>query len=163
MNKFRIGYGEDIHRLVEGRKLILGGIEIPFTKGLLGHSDADCLLHALMDSLLGALALGDIGLYFPPDDPAYEGADSTKLLAKVKALVDESGYAISNVDLLLFAEQPKLKPYREQIRRHIASLLGLALDQVGFQAMSNEGLDAVGEGKAIRAVSTVLLERKENE
>lgn len=163
MSQFRLGYGEDIHRLVEGRKLILGGIEIPFEKGLLGHSDADCLLHALMDSLLGALALGDIGLYFPPDDPEYEGADSTKLLAKVKSLVDDSNYAISNVDLLLFAEQPKLKPYRESIRSNIANLLGLDISQVGFQAMSNEGLDAVGRGEAIRAVSTVLLERKDNE
>ncbi len=163
MSQFRLGYGEDIHRLVEGRKLILGGIEIPFEKGLLGHSDADCLLHALMDSLLGALALGDIGLYFPPDDPEYEGADSTKLLAKVKSLVDDSNYAISNVDLLLFAEQPKLKPYRESIRSNIANLLDLDISQVGFQAMSNEGLDAVGRGEAIRAVSTVLLERKENE
>lgn len=163
MSQFRLGYGEDIHRLVEGRKLILGGIEIPFEKGLLGHSDADCLLHALMDSLLGALALGDIGLYFPPDDPEYEGADSTKLLAKVKSLVDDSNYAISNVDLLLFAEQPKLKPYRESIRSNIANLLDLDISQVGFQAMSNEGLDAVGRGEAIRAVSTVLLERKDNE
>lgn len=163
MSQFRLGYGEDIHRLVEGRKLILGGIEIPFEKGLLGHSDADCLLHALMDSLLGALALGDIGLYFPPDDPEYEGADSTKLLAKVKSLVEDSNYAISNVDLLLFAEQPKLKPYRESIRSNIANLLDLDISQVGFQAMSNEGLDAVGRGEAIRAVSTVLLERKENE
>ena len=163
MSQFRLGYGEDIHRLVEGRKLILGGIEIPFEKGLLGHSDADCLLHALMDSLLGALALGDIGLYFPSDDPEYEGADSTKLLAKVKSLVDDSNYAISNVDLLLFAEQPKLKPYRESIRSNIANLLDLDISQVGFQAMSNEGLDAVGRGEAIRAVSTVLLERKENE
>ena len=163
MSQFRLGYGEDIHRLVEGRKLILGGIEIPFEKGLLGHSDADCLLHALMDSLLGALALGDIGLYFPPDDPEYEGADSTKLLAKVKSLVDDSNYAISNVDLLLFAEQPKLKPYRESIRSNLAHRLDLEISQVGFQAMSNEGLAAVGRGEAIRAVSTVLLARKENE
>ncbi len=163
MNRYRIGYGEDIHRLVEGRKLILGGVEIPYEKGLLGHSDADCLLHALMDSLLGGLALGDIGVYFPPDDPAYEGADSCRLLLKVKELVDESPYAISNIDLLLFAERPKLNPYREAIRQNIASLLGLSLDQIGFQAMSNEGLDAVGRGEAIRAVSTVLLERKEND
>lgn len=163
MNRYRIGYGEDIHRLVEGRKLILGGVKIPYEKGLLGHSDADCLLHALMDSLLGGLALGDIGVYFPPDDQAYEGADSCRLLLKVKELVDESPYAISNIDLLLFAERPKLNPYREAIRQNIASLLGLSLDQIGFQAMSNEGLDAVGRGEAIRAVSTVLLERKEND
>lgn len=163
MGKYRIGIGEDIHRLCLGRKLILGGVEIPFGEGLDGHSDADCLLHSLMDALLGALALGDIGVYFPPDDPAYEGADSKKLAKEVMGLIKGKGYCVSNCDLLLFAEAPKLKPYAEAIRHSVADILEVGIEDVGFQAMSNEGLDAVGQRKAIRAVSAVLLEKAEGE
>lgn len=163
MGKYRIGIGEDIHRLAPGRKLMLGGVEIPFDEGLDGHSDADCLLHSLMDALLGALALGDIGVHFPPDDPRYEGADSRKLAKEVMGLIKGKGYRVSNCDLLLFAEAPKLKPYSEAIRLSVAAILEVGIEDVGFQAMSNEGLDAVGRRKAIRAVSAVLLEKAEGE
>ena len=154
----RIGYGEDIHRLVEGRPLILGGVHIPFEKGLLGHSDADCLLHAVMDAILGALAEGDIGVFFPPDDPAYEGADSAMLTKQVVALMHEKGYRIENIDIMLLAERPKLNPYREQMKRSIADTLGILPSQVGLKLGTNEGLGAVGEGKAIAAKAVVLLE-----
>ena len=156
----RIGLGEDIHRLVEGRKLFLGGVQIPFEKGLLGHSDADCLLHAVMDSILGALGKGDIGVYFPPDDPTYEGADSKALLKEVTAIMEKEGYEVSNIDVLVTAERPKLNPYREQIRNSIASLLEIDVSRVGLQLMTNEGLDALGKGEAIAAKSIVLLQER---
>lgn len=156
----RIGLGEDIHRLVEGRKLFLGGVQIPFEKGLLGHSDADCLLHAVMDSILGALGKGDIGVYFPPDDPTYEGADSKMLLQEVTAIMEKEGYEVGNIDVLVTAERPKLNPYREQIRNSIASLLKIDISRVGLQLMTNEGLDALGKGEAIAAKSIVLLQER---
>ena len=156
----RIGLGEDIHRLVEGRKLFLGGVQIPFEKGLLGHSDADCLLHAVMDSILGALGKGDIGVYFPPDDPTYEGADSKALLKEVTAIMEKEGYEVVNIDVLVTAERPKLNPYREQIRNSIASLLKIDVSRVGLQLMTNEGLDALGKGEAIAAKSIVLLQER---
>lgn len=154
----RIGYGEDIHRLVEGRPLILGGVHIPFEKGLLGHSDADCLLHAVMDAILGALSENDIGVLFPPDDPAYEGADSVMLTKKVVYIMKQKGYCISNVDIMLLAEKPKLNPYREAMKQSIANALEITPSQVGLQLGTNEGLDAIGEGKAIAAKAVVLLE-----
>ena len=155
----RIGLGEDIHRLVEGRPLILGGVKVPYELGLLGHSDADCVLHAIMDAILGALGKGDIGVFFPPDDPAYEGADSKVLAKKILGVMKEEGYHINNIDVLLTAEHPKLNPYRKAMHESIASILEIDISQVGLQLMTNEGLDAVGESRAIAAKAIVLLEK----
>ncbi len=160
MSNLRIGYGEDIHRLVPNRKLILGGVEIPFDQGLLGHSDADCLLHAIADALLGACALGDIGDHFPVDDPQWENADSKIILSESYSLVKKKGYQITNLDASVLAEKPRLSPYRLAMRESIAQALGLELDQVSVKLMTNEGLDAIGEGKAIRSTCICLLERK---
>lgn len=158
----RIGLGEDIHRLVSGRDLFLGGVKIPFEKGLLGHSDADCVLHAIMDAILGALAKGDIGVYFPPNDPAYDGADSKELLKQVVAIMKKEGYRIGNIDVLITAEAPKLNPHRNAIQESIASLLETKKENVGLQLMTNEGLDALGRGEAIAAKAIVLLEECES-
>ncbi len=160
MSDLRIGYGEDIHRLVPDRKLILGGVEIPFDQGLLGHSDADCLLHAIADALLGACALGDIGDHFPVDDPQWENADSKKILSESYSLVKKEGYQITNLDASVLAEKPRLSPYRLAMRESIARVLELDLNQVSVKLMTNEGLDAIGEGKAIRSTCICLLERK---
>lgn len=160
MSDLRIGYGEDIHRLVPDRKLILGGVEIPFDQGLLGHSDADCLLHAIADALLGACALGDIGDHFPVDDPQWENADSKKILSESYSLVKKKGYQIANLDASVLAEKPRLSPYRLAMRESIARVLELKLNQVSVKLMTNEGLDAIGEGKAIRSTCICLLERK---
>ena len=160
MSDFRIGYGEDIHRLVPNRKLILGGVEIPFNQGLLGHSDADCLLHAIADALLGACALGDIGDHFPVDDPRWENADSKKILSESYSLVKKKGYQITNLDASVLAEKPRLSPYRLAMRESIARVLELDLNQVSVKLMTNEGLDAIGKGKAIRSTCICLLERK---
>ena len=160
MSNLRIGYGEDIHRLVPNRKLILGGVEIPFDQGLLGHSDADCLLHAIADALLGACALGDIGDHFPVDDPQWENADSKIILSESYSVVNKKGYQITNLDASVLAEKPRLSPYRLAMRESIAQALGLELDQVSVKLMTNEGLDAIGEGKAIRSTCICLLERK---
>ena len=160
MSDFRIGYGEDIHRLVPNRKLILGGVEIPFNQGLLGHSDADCLLHAIADALLGACALGDIGDHFPVDDPQWENADSKKILSESYSLVKKKGYQITNLDASVLAEKPRLSPYRLAMRESIARVLELDLNQVSVKLMTNEGLDAIGKGKAIRSTCICLLERK---
>ncbi len=160
MSDLRIGYGEDIHRLVPNRKLILGGVEIPFNQGLLGHSDADCLLHAIADALLGACALGDIGDHFPVDDPRWENADSKKILSESYSLVKKKGYQITNLDASVLAEKPRLSPYRLAMRESIARVLELDLNQVSVKLMTNEGLDAIGKGKAIRSTCICLLERK---
>lgn len=160
MSDLRIGYGEDIHRLVPNRKLILGGVEIPFNQGLLGHSDADCLLHAIADALLGACALGDIGDHFPVDDPRWENADSKKILSESYSLVKKRGYQITNLDASVLAEKPRLSPYRLAMRESIARVLELDLNQVSVKLMTNEGLDAIGKGKAIRSTCICLLERK---
>ena len=160
MSDLRIGYGEDIHRLVPNRKLILGGVEIPFNQGLLGHSDADCLLHAIADALLGACALGDIGDHFPVDDPRWENADSKKILSESYSLVKKKGYQITNLDASVLAEKPHLSPYRLAMRESIARVLELDLNQVSVKLMTNEGLDAIGKGKAIRSTCICLLERK---
>lgn len=160
MSDLRIGYGEDIHRLVPNHKLILGGVEIPFNQGLLGHSDADCLLHAIADALLGACALGDIGDHFPVDDPQWENADSKKILSESYSLVKKKGYQITNLDASVLAEKPRLSPYRLAMRESIARVLELDLNQVSVKLMTNEGLDAIGKGKAIRSTCICLLERK---
>lgn len=156
---FRIGHGYDVHKLVEGRKLILGGAEIPHTVGLLGHSDADVLTHALMDALLGALALGDIGQLFPDNDPAYEGADSIRLLVAVMEHVRAAGYAVSNVDCTVLAQAPKLKPYIAQMRERLAAAMGVAVDQVSVKATTEEGLGFTGAKEGIAAHAVALLER----
>ncbi len=156
---FRIGHGYDVHKLVEDRKLILGGAEIPHTVGLLGHSDADVLTHALMDALLGALALGDIGQMFPDNDPAYEGADSIRLLEAVMEHVRAAGYAVSNVDCTVLAQAPKLKPYIAQMRERLAAAMGVAVDQVSVKATTEEGLGFTGAKEGIAAHAVALLER----
>lgn len=154
----RIGQGYDVHRLVEGRKLILGGVEIPYEKGLLGHSDADVLLHALMDALLGAAALGDIGKLFPDHDPAYAGADSLKLLEQVAAVLEQEHFRVGNVDCTVVAQRPKLAPYILQMRQNIAETLGIDPDRVSVKATTEEGLGFTGEGLGIAAQAIALLE-----
>jgi 2-C-methyl-D-erythritol 2,4-cyclodiphosphate synthase len=153
----RIGNGYDIHRLVEGRPLILGGVNIPHTLGLDGHSDADALTHAIMDAMLGALSLGDIGLYFPPGDPQWAGADSLKLLAQVNAMVQERGWVINNIDSVIVAEQPKLKPHIEAMRSSLANVLALAPDQVGVKATTNEKMGPTGRQEGIAVYAVTLL------
>ena len=153
----RIGTGYDVHRLTEGRKLILGGVEIPFEKGLLGHSDADVLAHAVMDALLGAAALGDIGLHFPDQDPAYEGADSLVLLRKVGGMLTNHGYYIENVDATVIAQAPKLRPYIDRMRQNIADALGLDLSQVSVKATTEEHLGFTGRGEGISAQAAALI------
>lgn len=153
----RIGQGEDIHVLAENRKLILGGVEIPYSLGLLGHSDADVVLHALSDSLLGALALGDIGKYFPPSDSSIEGIDSGLIVKKCLTLIKEKGYRVNNVDIMVFLEKPRLSSYIETMKERIATLLEVETERVSVKCGTNEKMDAVGEGKAIRATSIVLL------
>lgn len=156
----RIGSGYDVHRLVEERALILGGVQIPYEKGLLGHSDADVLLHAIADALLGAAALGDIGRHFPDTDPKYKGADSRKLLAHVLDLLFENGYGIINIDATIIAQKPKLAPYIEQMRRNIAETLQIALSQVNVKATTEEGLGFTGAGEGIAASAVCLLIEK---
>ena len=154
----RIGNGYDIHRLVEGRDLILGGVPIPFEKGLLGHSDADVLTHAIMDALLGALALGDIGQYFPPTDEQWRGANSLMLLQKVMELVQARGYRIQNLDTVIVAEAPKMRPYIVHIKEKLAMTMGITSQQIGVKATTQEGLGPIGAGQAICAYAVVLLE-----
>ena len=154
----RIGQGYDVHRLTEGRDLILGGVKIPYEKGLLGHSDADVLTHAVMDALLGAAALGDIGMLFPDNDPAYEGADSIALLKKVGAVLEEHGYVVENIDSTVIAQKPKLLPYRPQMAENIAKALGLETSQVSVKATTEEGLGFTGTGEGIAAQAIALLQ-----
>ena len=158
----RIGHGYDVHRLVEGRKLILGGVEVPHTLGLLGHSDADVLTHAVMDALLGAAALGDIGRHFPDTDPAYAGADSLKLLDHVVELLEEKGYQVGNVDATILAQKPKLAPYIEKMRDNLATRMKVEPDQVNVKATTEEKLGFTGaeEGIAAHAVALLSLKRK---
>lgn len=158
----RVGMGYDVHRLTEGRDLILGGVKIPYEKGLLGHSDADVLLHAVMDALLGAAALGDIGQHFPDTDPEYEGCSSLKLLSRVGELLDEHLYLIGNIDATVIAQRPKLAPYREQMRENIAGALGISTGQVSIKATTEEGLGFTGTGEGISSQAVVLLEEAEN-
>ena len=156
----RIGHGYDVHRLVEGRRLILGGVEIPYEKGLLGHSDADVLTHALMDALLGAAALGDIGKLFPDNDPNYEGADSVGLLREVRRVLSENGYRVGNVDCTVIAQRPKLAPHIPQMRRNLADAMGVDLNCVSVKATTEEGLGFSGEGLGIAAHAVALIEEK---
>ena len=155
----RFGMGYDVHRLVEGRKLILGGVEIPHSLGLLGHSDADVLLHAISDALLGAAALGDIGRHFPDTDPAYEGADSRKLLAKVVELIHEKGYEVGNVDATIVAQKPKLMPFIPQMNENIAEVLKVAEDQVNVKATTEEKLGFTGSEEGISAYAVACIKR----
>ena len=153
----RIGNAYDIHRLVEGRRLVLGGVDIPHNKGLLGHSDADVLTHAIMDALLGALALGDIGQYFPPDDPQWKGADSIVLLKQVMGLITDRGWTVANIDSVVVAERPKLKPHITSIQQRLAAAMNLQPDQVSVKATTNEKLGPIGEKEAICSYAVALL------
>ncbi len=154
----RVGLGYDIHRLVSGRALMLGGVKLPYEKGLEGHSDADALLHALMDALLGAAALPDIGHFFPPSDPSFKNMASSGMLEKVMGEIKKAGYRVGNVDAVVMAEAPKIGPYRQAIREMIARLMGISQAQVQVKGKTNEGLDAIGRGEAIAAQAVVLLE-----
>ena len=155
----RVGQGYDVHRLVEGRKLILGGVEIPWEKGLLGHSDADVLVHAVMDALLGAAGLWDIGHAFPDNDPAYAGIDSMLLLARVRDMLTEKGYAVGNVDATILAQRPKLAGHIPQMRRNIAQVLGVEEDCINVKATTEEGLGFTGSGEGMAAHAVTLLVR----
>ena len=159
MQGIRIGHGYDVHRLTGGRKLILGGVDIPWEKGLLGHSDADVLTHAVMDALLGAAGLGDIGKHFPDTDPAYAGADSLKLLEHVVRLLGERGYAVGNVDATVLAQRPKLAPHIPQMRDNLAQVMGVASEQVNIKATTEEGLGFTGSGEGMAAHAVALIER----
>ena len=154
----RVGMGYDVHKLVEGRKLILGGVEIPYEKGLLGHSDADVMLHAVMDALLGAAALGDIGLHFPDTDPKYKGASSIKLLEHVGGLLEENGYVIENIDATIIAQRPKMAPHIEQMRKNVAEALHIEVDQVNIKATTEEGLGFTGTGEGISSQAIASLD-----
>ena len=160
MSGARIGLGYDVHRLTEGRPLILGGVTIPYEKGLLGHSDADVLLHALMDALLGAAALGDIGCLFPDSDERYRGADSRVLLREVADLLERSGFSVGNVDVTLIAQRPKIAPYVPRMRENIAADLNLPLEAVSVKATTEEGLGFTGSGEGMAAHAVALIEEK---
>ncbi|MBQ3419055.1 MAG: 2-C-methyl-D-erythritol 2,4-cyclodiphosphate synthase [Erysipelotrichaceae bacterium] len=156
----RIGQSQDIHCLVEGRDLIIGGVKIPFEKGLLGHSDADVLLHAIIEALIGAMGLGDIGKHFPDNDPKYKDISSLKLLEYTKELLDENNYRINNIDSLVIIEKPKLAPYIEQMRNNIAYTLGIDIKQINIKATCAEGLGFVGQGQGAIAQAVVLIDEK---
>ena len=163
MTNLRVGHGYDVHRLVEGRKLILGGVEISWEKGLLGHSDADVLTHAVMDALAGAARLGDIGKLFPDTDPAYEGASSLKLLGEVGRLLGERGCAVVNIDAALLAQAPKIAPYKARMAENIASALGIDPEQVNVKATTEEGLGFTGDGSGMAAHAVALVEKTEDD
>lgn len=154
----RIGHGYDVHRLVEGRKLIIGGVEIPYEKGLLGHSDADVLLHAVGDALLGSAALGDIGCLFPDNNAKYEGADSLKLLAEVVKVLADKGFSIVNIDCTVIAQRPKMRPYIDGMRRNIAAACGISDEFVSVKATTEEGMGFTGAGEGIAAHAVCLTE-----
>ena len=158
----RVGMGYDVHRLTEDRKMILGGVEIPYEKGLLGHSDADVLVHAVMDALLGAAALGDIGKHFPDTDPKYKGISSIRLLKHVGALLDEDGYMIENIDATIIAQRPKMRPYIDTMRQNIADALCIEVDQVNVKATTEEGLGFTGEGEGISSQAICAIEKYTN-
>ena len=158
----RIGMGYDVHKLVENRKLIMGGVDIPYDKGLLGHSDADVLVHAIMDALLGAAALGDIGKHFPDTDPQYKGISSIELLKYVGKLLDENLYIIENIDATIIAQRPKMRPHIDQMRQNIADALNIDEDQVNVKATTEEGLGFTGSGEGISSQAICLLEKMTN-
>lgn len=153
----RVGMGYDVHRLVEGRKLIIGGVNIPYEKGLLGHSDADVLLHAIMDALLGAAALGDIGIHFPDTDPAYEGISSIKLLAHVGELLNSNGFSVNNIDATIIAQRPKMFPYTGLMKSNIACALSINSDCVNIKATTEEGLGFTGNGEGISSMAVASI------
>lgn len=161
MTALRIGHGYDVHRLVEGRRLVLGGVEIPWEKGLLGHSDADVLTHAVMDALAGAGRLGDIGALFPDTDPRYAGISSLKLLRQVGQRLGEAGYAVVNIDATLLAQAPKIAPYKKTMAENLAAALGIEAEQVLVKATTEEGLGFTGDGSGMAAHAVVLLERQQ--
>lgn len=158
---FRTGFGFDVHAFVVGRKLIIGGVEIPFDKGLEGHSDADVLLHAICDAMLGALALGDIGLHFPNTDEVLKDADSTLLLKHVNELINSKGYELGNLDCVLAMEKPKISPYVDQIRTRISEILNTEIDQISIKATTTEKLGFIGRAEGVVAFATVLLAKKD--
>lgn len=157
MKQMRIGMGYDVHKLTEGRELILGGVNIPYEKGLLGHSDADVIVHAIMDALLGAAALGDIGQHFPDTDPAYKGISSIVLLEQVGSLLESHNYVIENIDATIIAQKPKMMPYLPKMRENVARALGIEVDQVNIKATTEEGLGFTGSGEGISAQAICLL------
>lgn len=159
MSELRIGLGYDVHAFTDGRPLVLGGVTVPFEKGLLGHSDADVLVHAIMDGIVGALREGDIGRLFPDTDPAYAGVSSIELLEKVAALMRARGYALADADAVVIAERPKLSSYREEMRTRIAAALGVDVSRIGVKATTTEGLGFEGRSEGIAAQAVVLLER----
>lgn len=161
MTNLRIGHGYDVHRLVPGRKLILGGVEIPWEKGLLGHSDADVLVHAVMDALTGAARLGDIGKLFPDTDPAYRGISSLKLLGEVGRLLGKKGFSVVNIDAALLAQAPKVAPYKAQMAENIAAALGIEAEQINVKATTEEGLGFTGDGSGMAAHAVALVEKGE--
>jgi len=156
----RIGLGYDLHRLVEGRKLFIGGVEIPYNKGLSGHSDADCLIHAVCDALLGAISEADIGELFPDTDPRYRGVSSSELLKTVMDLVRKKGYKISNVDTIIIAEEPKMSPFKDQIQESLSKIMGIDKDRVGVKAKTNEGLGELGRREGVASFATVLIQKE---
>ncbi len=158
--KIRVGHGYDVHRFADDRKLILGGVDIPYEKGLLGHSDADVLVHAIMDSMLGAAALGDIGIHFPDIDPKYSGADSIELLKEVVRLLKEKGFAVSNIDATVIAQKPKLKPYIEKMRERIANAMDTDIENVSIKATTEEKLGFTGRLEGISAHCVSLIEKE---
>jgi 2-C-methyl-D-erythritol 2,4-cyclodiphosphate synthase len=158
LNSLRIGLGYDIHRLRAGRRLILGGVEIPSARGLVGHSDADVLTHAVMDALLGAVGLGDIGTHFPPDDPAYKDASSLELLSQVVQMLAAAGWRVRQVSAVVVAERPRLAPHIPVMRAQLAERMDIAVDAAGIQVTTNEGLGAIGRGEGIAAWATALVE-----
>ena len=160
-SNMRIGFASDIHRLKEGNKLILGGVNIPFEKGEVAHSDGDVVYHALAESILGALALGDLGTHFPDNDSQYKGIDSAILVRRVVTMMEEKGYEVNNVDISITLEQPKLKPFISKMKENIAELLKVDINAVSVKAGTNEKLDAIGMGLAVKAESIILLKEKE--
>ena len=161
MVDFRVGNGYDVHRLVEGRSLIIGGVTIPYEKGLLGHSDADVLIHAVMDALLGAAAMGDIGKHFPDNDPQYEGISSLVLLEKTASLLADNGYTVGNIDATIIAQKPKMAPHIEKMRQNIASVLNIGQDRVNIKATTEEGLGFTGRGEGIASQAAALIYRND--
>lgn len=159
-NDYRIGFGYDVHQFIENRKFMLGGIEIPFERGLKGHSDADALLHSICDAMLGALALGDIGKHFPDTDPKYKGIASSILLSEVNKLVESEGYKLGNLDSTIVLQRPKLAPHIESIRKMIASILYCNIEQISVKATTSEWMGFVGEEKGIKVISTVIMVKK---
>jgi 2-C-methyl-D-erythritol 2,4-cyclodiphosphate synthase len=157
--EFRTGIGYDLHRLAEGRRLVLGGVEIPFEKGFEAHSDGDILFHAITDALLGAAGLGDIGELFPPTDPQWKDADSTVFLKQARELIESYGYGVANVDAVVVIERPKILPYRDQIRKRLAKILGIKADHVGIKAKTSEGVGPIGRGEAAEAHAVVVISR----